>query len=305
MQGAPHGACNGGEIGLLHGKKERPQVLSAKTLIIALIIHVLFFLSFWIFSLVSFKPKETVIPIDLTVVVNENLEGKEDEPPPLEQSKPEPPKPEPKIEPKVEPPPPKVEKVEAVEMVKEPAKKKEPEKKKEVKKPEKKKEEPPKKTKEQLLKERIAKMRKSVTTVKTPIVKNVPSGDGRTAKKTLSYEEVRRLLNQGYRPGKSEQLATSEMQRCASLIKMALDRRWSELSPEIDREGVVVLSAQFTDSGRLINCRVVRSCGSAMSDRAALSVASSVGVVFGLSPQFIEASRKSPVQINYNVRGGR
>jgi TonB family protein len=113
------------------------------------------------------------------------------------------------------------------------------------------------------------------------------------------------MLNQGYRPGKSEQLAASEAQRCASLIKMALDRRWSELAPTIDREGMVVLEAQFTDAGRLINCRVVRSCGSAMSDRAALSVASTVGVVFGLSPEFIAASRKSPVQINYNVRGAR
>jgi TonB family protein len=200
-----------------------------------------------------------------------------------------------------------VDKVEAVEMIKEPPKKKEPEKKKEEKKKEeKKKPEPPKKSREELLKERIAKMRKSVTTVKTPIVvKNVPSGDGRTAKKTLSDEEVRRLLNQGYRPGKSEQLAASEAQRCASLIKMALDRRWSELAPTIDREGMVVLEAQFTDAGRLINCRVVRSCGSTMSDRAALSVASTVGIVFGLSPEFIAASRKSPVQINYNVRGSR
>ena len=292
---------------MLYGEKKRPQVLSAKTLTVALVIHVAFFLSFWLFSLFNFKPKETVIPIDLTVVVNENLDGKEDEPPPLEQTKPEPPKPEPKPEPKVEPPPPKVDKVEAVEMIKEPPKKKEPEKKKEEKKKEeKKKPEPPKKSREELLKERIAKMRKSVTTVKTPIVvKNVPSGDGRTAKKTLSDEEVRRLLNQGYCPGKSEQLAASEAQRCASLIKMALDRRWSELAPTIDREGMVVLEAQFTDAGRLINCRVVRSCGSAMSDRAALSVASTVGVVFGLSPEFIAASRKSPVQINYNVRGAR
>ena len=96
---------------------------------IALVVHIVFFLSFWIVSLVNFKPKETVIPIDLTVVVNENLDGKEDEPPPLEQTQPEPPKPEPKPEPKVEPPPPKIEKVEAVEMVKEPPKKKEPEKK--------------------------------------------------------------------------------------------------------------------------------------------------------------------------------
>ena len=289
-------------------EKKRPEVLSTKMLIVALLIHVAFFSAFWIFSIVNFKPKEVVIPIDLTVVVNENLDGKENEPPPLEESEPEPP-PEPKPEVKVEPPPPpKVENVEAVEVVKEPETEKKSVKKVE-KKPEKKpakKPEKPKKTKEQLLRERIAKMRKSATTVKTPIVvKDVPSGDGRTSRKTLSDAEVRRLLNQGYVPGRSEQLAASEAQRCASLIKMALDRRWSEVSPTIDREGMVVLEAQFTDAGRLVNCRIVKSCGSVISDRAALSVASTVGIVFGLSPEFIASSRKSPVLINYNVRGGR
>ena len=306
MQSAPHGAGDGGEVSL-YAEKPRPQVLSTKTLVIALGLHAVFFLLFWIFAFVRFKPKETVIPIDLTVVVNENLDGKEDEPPPLEESKPEPP-PEPKPEPKPEPPPPpKVEKVDALEVVKEPPKKKEPEK--EKKHPEKKPEpkpEPPKKTREQIMKERIARMRRNATTVKTPIVvKDRPSGDGRTAKKTLSDAEVRKLLNQGYVPGKSEQLATSEMQRCASLIKMALDRRWGELSPTIDQEGTVVLSAQFTDAGRLINCRIVSSCGSALSDRAALSVASTVGIVHGLSPEFIAKSRTSPIQIHYRVRGGR
>ena len=94
----------------MFSEKVRPQVLSTRTLVIALLLHVAFFLSFWIFSLLNHKPKETIIPIDLTVVVNENLDGKEDEPPPLEETKPEPP-PQPKPEPKVEPPPPpKVEK---------------------------------------------------------------------------------------------------------------------------------------------------------------------------------------------------
>ena len=137
MQSAPHGARDGGEVSL-YAEKPRPRVLSTKTFVVALGLHVLFFLLFWIFAFARFKPKETVIPIDLTVVVNENLEGKEDEPPPLEQSKPEPPPPpEPKVEPKVEPPPPKIEKVDAVEVVKEPPKeKKAPKKKDPPKKPE-------------------------------------------------------------------------------------------------------------------------------------------------------------------------
>lgn len=283
-----------------------PKVLSAKTLLIALLLHLAFFLLLWLYSVVNFKKKDVIIPIDLTVVVNENLDGKEDEPPPLDDTpppKPEPPKPKPQM-PKTEPPPKVDDKVEALEKIKEPPKKK-PEKKKEPeKKPEKKKEpEKPKKTAAQLRAERIEQMRKSATSVKTPIrVKNRPSGDGKTSKKTLTDAEVKKLLSQGYVPGRSEQLATSEAQRCASLIKMALDRRWDELTPSIDTEGVVILSAQFTDAGRLINCRIVQSCGSSMSDCAALSVASTVGIVHGLSPEFIAESRKKPVRIVYRVQ---
>jgi hypothetical protein len=39
-----------------------------------------------------------------------------------------------------------------------------------------------------------------------------------------------------------------------------------------------------------------------MSDRAALSVASTVGIVYGLSPEFIASSRKEPVKIVYRVQ---
>ncbi len=277
-----------------------PKVLSAATLLAALLVHLAFFLLLWLYSAINFEDKETVIPIDLTVVVNENLDGKEDEPPPLDDTPPAPPKPPPPKPPPPAPPPKVDGKIDALEKIKDPPEKKQ-EKKKETEK--KKEEEKPKKTAAQLRAERIARMRKSATAVKTPIrVKNRPSGDGRTSKKTLTYAEIRKLLNQGYVPGKSEQLANSEAQRCASLIKMALDRRWDQLAPSIDTEGVVVLSAQFTDAGRLINCRIVQSCGSPMSDRAALSVASTVGIVHGLSPEFIAESRKTPVRIVYRVQ---
>lgn len=282
--------------------ESRPKVLGAKNLAVALAGHLIFFILFWMFAKISFRERETVIPIDLTVVVNENLDGKEDEPPPLEQSKPEPPKPPP--EPKVETPPPKLDRnVDAVEIVKEKPKKKPkaPEKKKPPEKKEKK-PEPPKKSREELMRERMERMRKSATTVKTPIVvKGAPSGNGRTEKKTLSDAEIRKLLGQGYRPGKREQLSSSERQRCLSLVQMALDSKWREISPPVEQGGMVHLSVNFDRAGRMVNCRIVKSCGNAVSDRAALTVASRVGYIAGLSPEFISEFNRSSLTIRYKV----
>ena len=62
--------------------EKRPDVMSTANVVLALVIHVVCFLGFFLFAHLHFKQKETVIPIDLTVVVNENLDGNEDEPPP-------------------------------------------------------------------------------------------------------------------------------------------------------------------------------------------------------------------------------
>ncbi|MBR1920397.1 MAG: hypothetical protein IJ829_00165, partial [Kiritimatiellae bacterium] len=64
--------------------EKRPEVVSAANIARALAVHVACFLGFFLFAKIHFKPKEAVIPIDLTVVVNENLDGNEDEPPPLD-----------------------------------------------------------------------------------------------------------------------------------------------------------------------------------------------------------------------------
>ena len=112
--------------------EKRPDVMSTANVVFALVIHIVCFLGFLIFARLHFKQKETVIPIDLTVVVNENLDGNEDDPPPLDDPPPKPPEP-PKVvtPPPPPPPPPKVDtKVDAV--VKEPEKPKPPEKPKET-----------------------------------------------------------------------------------------------------------------------------------------------------------------------------
>lgn len=268
---------------------KKPDVLGVRTLGIALVIHIAFFLLFYIFALFHFKKPEVVIPIDLTVVVNENLDGKEDEPPPLDDTPPPEPKPEPKPEPPPEPP--KVEeKIEAVEQIVE---KKKPEKKKpeKPKEPEKKKEpEKPKKTAEQLRKERIARMRESAKVVRKPVkikVKNVPSGDGRTERQTMSEAEIRKLLGQGYRPGKKTQLAASEEQRCLSLIRAAFYAKWNRPA-WTDTLRKMHLEVRFGAGGRVLGSRLVQSSGDAQADATVRQAAALVPVVHGLSADFLE-----------------
>lgn len=295
--------------------EKRPNVMSTANVVLALVIHVACFLGFFLFARLHFKQKETVIPIDLTVVVNENLDGNEDEPPPLDDPPPKPPDPPKPVTPP--PPPPKVDtKVDAV--VKEPEKKK-PEKPKETleerlkrmresvkakepeKKPEEKKPEPPKKTKEELLKERMEQMRNSAKTVKIK-VPDKPSGNGRTAKQTMTEDQIRKLLSQGYTPGKTTQLATSTMQLCLSRIQMAINARWAQVNPRIGAEGYVLIAVRFNSAGQMVNCRLSESCGDKTSDSAALTVVRTVGPIAGLDKEFVREFGKQDLIIRYKVQ---
>lgn len=286
--------------------------MSTANVVLALVIHVVCFLGFFLFARLHFKQKETVIPIDLTVVVNENLDGNEDEPPPLDDPPPKPLEPPKPVTPP--PPPPKVDtKVDAV--VKEPEKKK-PEKPKETleerlkrmresvkDKPESpKKEEPkkPEKTKEELLKERMEKMRNSAKTVKIK-VPDAPSGNGRTERQTRTPEEIAKLLGQGYKPGKTTQIATSTMQLCLSKIQMAINARWSQVNPRIGAEGYVLIAVRFNSAGQMVNCRLSESCGDKTSDSAALTVVRSVGPIAGLDKEFLREFGKQDLVIRYKV----
>ena len=295
--------------------EKRPDVMSSANVVLALVIHVVCFLGFFLFARLHFKQKETVIPIDLTVVVNENLDGNEDEPPPLDDPPPKPPEPPKVVTPP--PPPPKVDtKVDAV--VKEPEKPKPPEKPKETleerlkrmresvkpKEPEKpKKEEPkkPEKTKEELLKERMEQMVKSAKTVKIK-VPDKPSGNGRTERQTMTEAQIRKLLSNGYVPSTKTQLATSTMQLCLSRIQMAINARWSQVNPRIGAEGYVLIAVRFNASGQMVNCRLSESCGDKTSDSAALTVVRSVAPIAGLDKEFLREFGKQDLIIRYKVQ---
>jgi len=285
---------------VLFGEERRPEVLGMKNVGIAFALHVGAFLLFLLYATLHglFETKETVIPIDLTVVVNENLDGEENEPPPLNNDTPPEPEPEP---PKPEPvPEPKVEKVEALEQVQE--KPKEPEKKIEKpKEPEKPRE--PQKTKEELLRERLEKMRKDAKFVKRKVsieVKEVPSGNGRTERKTLTDAQIRDLLNKGYKPGASTQLAANEMQLCLSLIKQAFYDRWDR-PPWTESLRPMVVRVWFGAGGRVISYKLESGSGDGRADATIMRAARLVGSVPGLTPDFLSKYRTSGIPVRFTV----
>lgn len=298
---------------VIEGK--RPKVLSGQTVAIALSLHLSAFVVFVAFAWVHglFEKKEVITPIDLTVIVNENLDGKEDEPPPLKNPPPpEPPKPQPKPKPiEKKPNPPKALEQIVTNIVKKVEKKDPPKKEPERKtpKPEPKKPEPPKKTAKELREERMKRIRDRMKTVNKPVKIEVKdareSGDGRTARQTMTPAQVKALLNLGHRPGTKNQLAPNEMSRCVSLIEMAIEDRWNVLQPKIGRTGVVQLSVRLNSAGGLVDVRLVRGCGDQTSDQAALSVARAVSSIRGLSREFIAKHSQEALVLNYKVSASR
>ena len=278
-------------------EEKLPAVISRRTLTVALLLHLSVFVVFWLYAACHdlFHKDEEIIPIDLTVVVNENLDGKENEPPPLK--KPDPPKPKPKPQPKPKP--------------KESEKPKELEKivtnivTKVEKKVEKKVPERPKRTAKELREERMRKMRESAKVVNTKVtieVRNAKaSGNGRTARKTLSNAEIQKLLNMGYKPGTSEQLAASDAQLGYSLIKSAVEDRW-EVPPWTDTLKPMTVRIWFGGGGRVVNYKLERSSGDAKADRSILSAASRVRAIPGLPPAFIEAYKSKGIPCQFTVR---
>lgn len=272
----------------------RPKVLNGHNLSVALVLHVAFFAVFWIYSVFHglFDKKEEIVPIDLTVVVVENLNGKEDEPPPLKKPEPPPPpKPEP---PKPKPPKPK-------------PKPKEPEKPKElekivtnivrkVEKKETKKDEPPKKTAKELREERMKRIRSQTKQVNKPtVVQQQPNG--RTDKRPPNWKE---LLNAGYKPGKTTNLAANEEQLGYSLIKQSFEAKWNK-PPWTDTMKPMVIRVWFGNGGKIVNYRLVSSSGDARADQSIKSAAARVIAIPALPAGFIDKYRTSGVPVRFTV----
>ena len=277
-----------------------PSLIGVSSLVIAVAIHVAVFVGFWIFAVANglFEKKEEIIPIDLSVVVVENLDGNDEEPPPLKKEQPPPSPPKPTPRPKQQPP--KVEKKEekALEkMVTNIVKK--VEQKKLVEKAQ-----PPKKTAEELRAERIKRMRDSAKTVNktTVIVQNSrPQPNGRTDKKTLSDAEIKKLLDAGYKPGRSNNLAASVEQFAYSLIKQTFEAKWDP-PPWTDTLKPMTIRVWFGGGGRIVKSKIEKSSGDIRADQSLKEAASRVKAIPSLPAEFIKKYGKQGVPLSFTVK---
>lgn len=267
-----------------HGEE---GVLTVRTLGCAFAVHLAVFLLFWAVAKVVYRPPEVIIPIDMTVVPpwaeqTDDPDPDPNPPPKPEEVKPPPPKPEPT--PKIEQP-----KVEAVEQIKE--KPKPPDLKKNaklVKTPPK----PPEKKD----------LRKNAKKIDAPIKK---TGKGTAADKPLSQAEFLKKMNEGYRIGARNQLATSEEQRCVSLIAAAIRREW-------DRESFtwyaglqpLQVSLKLGAGGRVVGYRILRGSGDAAVDRTANSALRRLTSISGLSATFLNQFPEIAIEMVPTQGGG-
>lgn len=280
-------------------EEQRPKVLDPRVVFIVFLSHIAFFVGLWVVAIIKEwipEKQEEIIPIDLTVVVVENLDGKPDEPPPLKKPEPppppppQPPKPKPKPKPKEPEKPKELDKIATniVEKVEKAPEKKDPP-------PE------PKKTKKELREEKLKRMREKAKDTKLkPTTPTTPQPNGRTDKKTLTDAEIQKLLNAGYIPGSSTNLAASEEQMCYSLIKQAFEEKWDKPA-WTDTLKPMVIRVWFVAGGRIANFKLEQSSGDPKADATIKSAASRVGMVRGLTAGFIEKHGKSGVPVRFKV----
>ena len=280
---------------MLEEYERPPERHSAFNYIMAIAIHAVVILAFAYFAFWTPKDNEVVIPIELAVVVNENLDGAEDEPPPATPPQPEPePEPEPPKPPEPPPPPPDPipDNVEAVEV--KPPDPKPPEVK------------PPKVDKKKLEEERkkreakrLEEMRNRATKVKdkSKPTSPPPRNNGRTDKRPKDWEKY---LNAGYNPSNvNSGLDASDNQRCIQLISKAFHDRW--VSPAWTSElREILLSVQFGAGGKVLGYNIIQSSGDPSADRTVLKAASLVHAVRGLSSAFLENNKT--VTVRFKVK---
>jgi len=280
--------------------KDRP--FSAKTLAAAAAMHAVLFAALFYrhFSEPEKPEKIEVVPIDMTVVVHENLDKPEDDLKPVDKPKPpEPPKPRPKPpEPPKPPKPPAVEppkNLPAVTIDKpKPPEKKPPEKKPAEKKPpepkppEKKPPEKPKfvRGKPKTLDHPQRQLPPRVP-ARPPDVRAALGGNGPRTQQRMP--DVDKWLALGARPGTVNAVTDNEAARCYGLIKRQFHDRWNPPAADSSLRKPHI-RFRLDRHGTISRPSVVKSSGSKEVDDSALAALRSLGRFTGLSQEFISKS---------------
>jgi RND family efflux transporter MFP subunit len=116
-------------------------------------------------------------------------------------------------------------------------------------------------------------------------------GKGTAHDKPLKDIDMKKMLDQGYRYGAKNQIATSEEQRCVSLIKQAILREWNKESFKWYK-GLKPIEVEFhLGSGGVVqNFKIRSGSGDADVDRTAVSALNRLKgqKIYGLTAQFLE-----------------
>ena len=266
--------------------------LSWRTFGIAFAVHVALFLFFWGMGIINFRKPDVIIPIDMTIVppwaqqTDDPNPDPNPPPPQVKEVKPLPKAPEPKNE-EVKP------KVDAVEKV--------VEKKKvergELKNKAKLQKTPPKPQKPEPKLKDTAKLNKVPAPPAPPPPPDIKIpdsvrdfGKGTASEDPLKNIDMKKMLEQGYRYGARNQLATSEEQLCLSLIKRAINREWDKESFNY-HEGLrnIQVKLQLGIDGKVRGFMVLSGSGDADVDRTAHNALTRLRgtKINGLTEQFL------------------
>ncbi len=236
-----------------------------------------------------FRRQEITIPVDFTVVLEDNLTPPNVPPEPAPKA---PDKPVPQTEPAPNAPPPKPlpdppKDAVVLEKKPEPEKKKLPEKPKE---PEKK--TPPEKPKEPE-KKPFVKGRRVEEPARPPqpkedFTKLKPVTTKPVTDAAMSREKIREMLEKGAKPGVRNTVPEDEMARCALLVKRAMYEAWEQ--PGVGDAGPrpTLLDIRLDLTGRVISYRIRQSSGSKYFDQTVLKAAANVMPIRGLSVAFLK-----------------
>jgi len=242
-----------------------------------------------------FRPKDVMLPLDFTVVLDENLIEPNVSQDPVTPIPKTPPKvvPEPKQEapqsepvaPRPLPDPPK----DAIAVPKkEPIKKKEMAKVKEpapVKKPVKT-SEPFKKGKRVEAPKRPAQPR--FDELYKPYDPSKPTSVKPLTDKMLSRAEIDKALRDGARVGVRNEIPEDEVSRCLVLVKRALYDAWEQPGENDAGSRPALLTIRLDSAGHIVSYRINQSSGSAYFDQTVLKAAANAVPIRGLSLAFLK-----------------
>ncbi len=238
-----------------------------------------------------FRPKEVAIPVDFTVVLEENL--LEPNVPPQAQPETKPPAPEPpEKEPEAAPPAPLPEPPKDAVVVEREKPKPKPEKPK-AEKPKPKPEKPKPVEKKEPEKKTFVKGRRIERPVPSPqpkedFTKLKPVTQMPVTDKKLTRAEIESALRDGARPGTRNSIPEDEVARCITLVRRAMYEAWDQPGAGDAGSRPALLDIRLDSAGRVISYRIRQSSGSAYFDQTVLKAAANVEPIRGLSLAFLK-----------------